>query len=342
MHVYSCSDSSNRPCKVYQPVSPLPIYSSKLLSEEAAYTKSSKGLQAKGSVLVETRSNGMLEVYLLVDPHSIKQDLEDSIKPPRYMLVVFDEEESDKSKKTIKDITEYARVFESSDKWSQISIGVVDNKGNDLKVKVVSSTAAKADLNESQNSDYQNINNDEDLNLQVKVDQSDAKRRRTRAARQANEEKTPIKTMIKNNTATDSVGLSSNKSKKQSTGSTPSLNIRPSLAKLTLDMAGNGGNPPSQFIGIAVDRSRSPRQYKKQLMELNDKAARTIQLYWLYCCRKPETRAHFLKKFSKARSTLGSDGLFRKFLLHFVSLPGNEPLDKALRIYVNLLRNSDS
>ena len=113
-------------------------------------------------------------------------------------------------------------------------------------------------------------------------------------------------------------------------------------AKIRIDMGGSGEGK-IQFVGVgrfsnqARDRSRSPRRYVDQLKELNDKAARTIQLYWLYSCRKPETRAHFLKKFSKARSTLGSDGLFRKFLLHFVSLPGNEGVDKALLNYKKVL-----
>ena len=99
-----------------------------------------------------------------------------------------------------------------------------------------------------------------------------------------------------------------------------------------------------KFVGIGklstADGERSPKKYSNQLKEFKNKAASTIQLYWLYSITKPESRHNFNLKFKRAKSKLGNEKLFRKFLLHYVMLPKKVSVEKALDNYLKVLSKS--
>jgi len=99
-----------------------------------------------------------------------------------------------------------------------------------------------------------------------------------------------------------------------------------------------------KFVGIGKfstnEGEKSPKKYSDKLKDLKNRAASTIQLYWLYSLTKPESRHNFNSKFKRAKTKLGNEKKFRKFLLHYVMLPKKVSVDKALDNYLKVLSKS--
>ena len=125
--------------------------------------------------------------------------------------------------------------------------------------------------------------------------------------------------------------------------STTSPKIVEGPARIRFDTISDD-NKKMKFVGIGKlsnpDTERSPKKYSEQLKDVKNRAASTIQLFCLYCLKKPRWRQVFLKKYKRAKTELGSEALFRRFLLHYVCLPTQVSVEKALENYLKVLSKS--